>query len=71
MATKTIEKRLLNAFKSGDPLSKMQLRQKLRIPRTELNETWFDNSFMRTARKMASKGLLIRTGPGVYKLYAN
>ncbi len=71
MATKTIEKRLLNAFKSGDPLSKMQLRQKLRIPRTELNEFWFDNSYMRTVRKMPSKGLLIRTGPGVYKLCAN
>jgi hypothetical protein len=71
MARKTIEKRLLNAFKGGDSLNKMQLRQKLRIPRTELNEVWFDNSFMRTVRKMTSKGQLTRVSKGVYTICRN
>ena len=68
MAKKRIKKRLLNAFKRGEELSKMGIRAKLRIPRTLLNDYWFDGTYMRTCRKLVSEGFLKRIKRGVYAL---
>tara|TARA_R110000868_G_scaffold51018_4_gene162300 strand:- start:498 stop:746 length:249 start_codon:yes stop_codon:yes gene_type:complete len=68
MAKKSIEKRLLNAFKRGEELSKMGIRAKLRIPRTILNDYWFDGTYIRTCRKLVSEGVLKRIKRGVYVL---
>lgn len=68
MARKSIKKRLLNAFKRGEELSKMGIRAKLRIPRTLLNDYWFDGTYLRTCRRLVNEGFLKRIKRGVYVL---
>lgn len=68
MARKSIKKRLLNAFKRGEELSKMGIRAKLRIPRTFLNDYWFDGTYLRTCRKLVNEGVLKRIKRGVYAM---
>jgi hypothetical protein len=63
---KTIKSRVINAFLKGETLNKKDLRRKLRIPRTELGDYWFDASYMRTVRKLQEDGYLSRVYRGTY-----
>jgi len=63
---KTIKSRVINAFLKGETLNKKDLRRKLRIPRTEMGDYWFDASYMRTVRQLFLDGYLSRKDRGTY-----
>lgn len=65
---KTWSERVLNAASKELIIDASVLRKRLRIPGTELDNVSFNNSIMRTVRKMKSEGLLKRVDRGVYRI---
>lgn len=66
--SKTWSERILNAASKEESINVSVLRKRFRLPSTEVNSTQFNNSIMRTARKMAESKLLKRTDRGVYTI---
>lgn len=66
--SKTWSERILNAASKEESINVSVLRKRFRLPSTEVNSTQFNNSIMRTARKMAESKLLKRTDRGVYAI---
>ncbi len=66
--TKTWSERVLNAASKETFINTSVLRKRLRIPGTEVDNISFNNSIMRTVRKMKSEGLLKRIDRGVYRI---
>jgi predicted transcriptional regulator len=65
---KTIAQRILHAATKENKISTPVLRRRMRIPTTEMSQELFNNSIMRSARDLASKGMLKRTDRGEYKI---
>jgi hypothetical protein len=66
--SKTWSERILNAASKEETINNGTLRVRFRIPKTEMNNELFNNTIMRTARKMAESKLLKRTDRGEYKI---
>lgn len=67
---KTWAARILNAASKETTVDNRTLRVRFRIPKTEMDQTTFNNTIGRTARYMAETKLLKRTGRGEYKITA-
>jgi hypothetical protein len=65
---KTWSERILNAASKELRVNTRTLRVRLRIPKTEMGGTAFNNTVMRTTRMLAESNLLKRTDRGEYKI---
>ncbi len=68
--TKTIKERVLYAATKETTIDSTVLRRRMRIPRTEMNNEYFNGTVMRTVRAAAQDGLLKRVGTGTYRITA-
>lgn len=68
--SKTWTARILNAASKETTVNNRTLRVRFRIPKTEMDQTSFNNTIGRTTRYMAEAKLLKRTGRGEYKITA-
>ena len=66
--TKTWSERILNAASKELSIDNRTLRTRLRIPKTEMDQTEFNNSVMRTTRHLYASKMLKRTDRGVYEI---
>lgn len=66
--SKTWSARILNAASKETSINTSVLRKRFRLPSTEVSNTAFNGTIMRTARKMAESKLLKRTDRGVYSI---
>jgi len=66
--TKTWSERILNAASKEKEITTQVLRKRLRIPKTEMDPTQFNNSVMRSARYLNENGYLTRTDRGTYRI---
>lgn len=65
---KTWSERILNAASKESIINTRTLRMRLRIPKTEMDSTDFNNSVMRSTRFLYAEGMLKRVDRGVYKI---
>ena len=65
---KTWSERILNAASKELRVNTQTLRVRLRIPKTEMGSTAFNNTVMRTTRMLAESKLLKRTDRGEYRI---
>jgi hypothetical protein len=65
---KTMKARILNAASKETSIRNTNLRRRLRIPGTEMDNVSFNNSILRTARFLMEDGLLKRVARGEYAI---
>jgi hypothetical protein len=65
---KTIAQRVLHAATKEKTISTSVLRRRMRIPTTQMDSEYFNNSVMRTTRFLAEEKMLKRTGRGEYTI---
>lgn len=65
---KTIAQRVLHAATKEKTISTSVLRRRMRIPTTQMDSEYFNNSVMRTTRALAEEKMLKRTGRGEYTI---
>jgi hypothetical protein len=66
--TKTIKERVLYAATKEKTITSATLRRRMRIPRTEMSNEYFNNTVMRTVRAAAQDGFLKRVETGTYRI---
>jgi len=66
--TKTWKERVLNAASKENTITRQVLRRRLRIPATEMDNVYFNDTIGRTARHLYADGYLKRTERGSYKI---